>query len=50
MDGKPMTALDYITILGGTAWAIILIARQTAAYRSVIRSHSTHDDNQKANP
>ncbi len=41
-----MTPHDYVTILGGLAWLIILIGRQQAASRSVIRSHH----NQKANP
>jgi hypothetical protein len=42
-----MTPNDYLTILGGLGWLVILIIRQHVAIRnSVIRSH----DNQKANP
>jgi hypothetical protein len=42
-----MTPNDYITILGGLGWLVILICRQQLAIRnSVIRSHR----NQKANP
>ena len=36
-----MTPNDYITLIGGLAWAIILIARQAVAYNTVIRSQTT---------
>lgn len=46
-----MTAHDYITLIGGAAWLVILMTRQQLAYRAVIRSQLTHDDDdQKANP
>ena len=45
-----MTAHDYITLIGGTFWLVILMTRQAAAFRTVIRSQGTPDDNQKANP
>jgi len=42
-----MTAYDYITIIGGLGWLVILTIRQQLAFRnSVTRSHR----NQKANP
>lgn len=41
-----MTAYDYITLLGGTAWLAILVIRQAVAYRTVIRSHHYEEQNQ----
>jgi len=48
LDGKPMTAHDYITLLGGTFWLAILVIRQAVAYRSVIRSHRTHSSEERS--
>lgn len=46
-----MNPQDYITLIGGTAWLVILMTRQQLAFRAVIRSQGTHDDDdQKANP
>lgn len=46
-----MTPHDYVTLLGGLFWLVILMTRQQLAFRAVIRSQGTHDDDdQKANP
>ncbi len=42
-----MEAQAIITLLGGAGWLVILIVRQSIAYRSnVIRSHHYEEQNQ----
>jgi len=39
-----MTSIDLITLIGGTAWLVILMTRQAAAFR-VTKSHTTEEAN-----